>query len=55
MINSELLRILVCPMCKGKLKYNKTLNELICIFDNVAYAINDEIPIMLKHKSRKLT
>lgn len=50
-----LLDILVCPLCKGKLIYNKTAAELICKFDRLAYPIRDDIPVMLESEARKLT
>lgn len=50
-----LLDILVCPLCKGKLLYKKTEQELICRFDRLAYAIRDDIPVMLEKEARKLS
>lgn len=50
-----LLDILVCPVCKGILSYDKVAQELICKFDRLAYPIHDEIPVMLEHEARKLT
>ncbi|MGB1092098.1 MAG: Trm112 family protein, partial [Oceanobacter sp.] len=37
--------MLVCPQCKGKLKYDKETQELICTFDGLGYAIQDGIPV----------
>ena len=48
----KLLEILVCPVCKGKLEFDKEANELICNFDKLAYQINDDIPIMLESEAR---
>jgi uncharacterized protein YbaR (Trm112 family) len=50
-----LLDILVCPLCKGNLIYDKTAKELICKFDRLAYPIRDDIPVMLEKEARKLT
>ena len=50
-----LLDILVCPLCKGKLLYKKTEQELICRFDRLAYAIRDGIPLMLEKEARKIS
>ncbi len=55
MMDKKLLSLLVCPLCKGNLDYNKEQNELICKFDGVAYAIDDEIPVMMADKARPLT
>jgi uncharacterized protein YbaR (Trm112 family) len=46
-MDKKLLSLLVCPLCKGNLNFNKEANELVCKFDAVAYAINDEIPVMM--------
>jgi len=54
MINSKLLDILVCPICKSQLIFNKTTNELICKFDRLAYPIKDDIPIMLENQARQI-
>lgn len=50
----ELLEILVCPLTKSKLTYDKNKNELISNEAKLAYPIIDEIPIMLPEKARKL-
>ena len=44
----ELLEILVCPKCKGELEYRQQPSEaLICHACRLAYAVEDDIPIML--------
>ncbi len=45
-MDTRLLDILVCPLCKGPLKYDKQAQELICNPDHLAYPIRDGIPIM---------
>jgi uncharacterized protein YbaR (Trm112 family) len=42
-----LLEILVCPICKGPLRYDRANEELICQADKLAYPIRDGIPVML--------
>ena len=54
MLKKELLDILVCPKCRGKLDYNIKEQELICHKCKLAYLIKDDIPIMLVDKARKL-
>lgn len=54
MMNKSLLDILVCPLCKGKLTYDKTAQELICSFDKLAYPIREGIPVMLIEEARQL-
>jgi uncharacterized protein YbaR (Trm112 family) len=53
-INKELLEILACPICKGKLQYNHTQHELICKFDKLAFPIRNGIPIMLEDQARTI-
>ena len=53
-MDPKLLDILVCPICKGPLVYNKANQELICKPDRLAYPINDGIPVMLEDEARKL-
>ncbi|HFD11576.1 MAG TPA: Trm112 family protein [Crenotrichaceae bacterium] len=55
MVDSKLLDILACPICKGKLIYQKPQQELICKADRLAYKIDDDIPVMLPDEARKLT
>ena len=52
---NSVLDILVCPICKGKLRYNASHQELVCFFDKRAYPITHNIPVMLVEKSRLLT
>ena len=54
-MDSKLLEILVCPLCKSSLVYRKTEQELICKADRLAFPIQDDIPVMLADEARKLT
>ena len=54
-MDSKLLEILVCPLCKSPLIYRKTEQELICKADRLAFPIQDDIPVMLADEARKLT
>lgn len=54
-MDKKLLDILVCPVCKGPLVYNKAQQELICKADRLAYPIRDDIPVMLEEEARQLT
>jgi tetraacyldisaccharide 4'-kinase len=53
-MDSRLLDILVCPICKGPLLYRKGEQELICKADRLAFQIRDGIPVMLEDEARKL-
>ena len=54
-IDNKLLAILVCPLCKGDLVYDKEATELICNADHLAFPIKDDIPIMLESEARQLS
>ena len=53
-MDKKLLDILVCPLCKGKLVYDKKAQELICKADRLAYPVRDGIPVMLEDEARQL-
>ena len=53
-MDSKLLQILVCPVTKGPLIYDKKNNELISKSARLAYPIRDGIPVMLEDEARKL-
>lgn len=53
-MDRKLLDILVCPVCKGPLYFNKPASELICRADRLAYPIRDDIPVMLEDEAREL-
>ncbi len=53
-MDSKLLDILVCPVCKGPLVYRKEDDELICKVDRLAFPIRDNIPVMLESEARRL-
>jgi tetraacyldisaccharide 4'-kinase len=53
-VDSRLLDILVCPICKGPLIYRKAEQELICKADRLGFPIRDGIPVMLEEDARKL-
>lgn len=54
MLDQKLLSILVCPLCKGPLRYDKDAEELICKAEGLAYPIRDDIPVMLESEARRL-
>lgn len=54
-MDKKLLEILVCPVTKGPLVYDKEKQELISTSARLAYPIRDEIPVMLEEEARSLT
>lgn len=54
-MDSKLLQILVCPVTKGALVFNKASNELISKSARLAYPIKDGIPVLLQEEARQLS
>ncbi len=53
MLNDKLLKILICPECKGELEYDQENKRLICNACRLRFAIEDDIPIMLPEEAEK--
>jgi uncharacterized protein YbaR (Trm112 family) len=53
-MDSKLLEILVCPLCKGPLAWKKDAGELVCKADRLAFPVRDGIPVMLEEEARTL-
>jgi len=53
-VDAKLLEILVCPVTKGPLIYDKEAQELISKSARLAYPIRDGIPVMLEDEARRL-
>jgi len=53
-VDPKLLEILVCPVTKQPLQYDKKAQELISETAGLAYPIRDGIPIMLEEEARQL-
>jgi len=53
-VDSKLLDILVCPVTKGPLVYDKEKQELISKSARLAYPVRDGIPVMLEDEARRL-
>ena len=49
-----LLSILVCPSSKKSLRYDEKNQELVCDHSNLAYRVEDGVPIMLIDEARKI-
>lgn len=54
-MNKQLLEILVCPVTKGPLVYDKKAQELVSKSGRLAYPIREGIPVMLPEEARELT
>ena len=54
-MDKRLLDILVCPVTKGPLLYDRERQELISLSGRLAYPIRDDIPVLLEEEARELT
>jgi len=53
-LDPRLLEILVCPLTKGPLEYDRAAGELVSRKAGLAYPVRDGIPIMLPDEARRL-
>lgn len=54
-MDKKLLSLLVCPVTKSSLQYDKAQQELIAVASGLAYPVRDGIPVMLETEARELT
>jgi uncharacterized protein YbaR (Trm112 family) len=54
-MDPKLLELLVCPVTKGHLDFNRERQELVSRSARLAYPIRDGIPILLEQEARTLT
>lgn len=54
MMDINLLEILACPICKGELLFDANHQELVCRFDQIAFPVIDDIPVMIESRARRL-
>jgi hypothetical protein len=53
-MDTRLMALLVCPVCKGPLNHDAQTHELVCAADRLAFPIRDGIPVMLENEARSL-
>lgn len=53
-VDPKLLDLLVCPLSKGRLTYDRERNELVSKSAKLAYPIRDGVPIMLISEARSV-
>ncbi|HYW58653.1 MAG TPA: Trm112 family protein [Polaromonas sp.] len=54
-MDTKLLQLLVCPVTKGPLDYDREKQELVSRSARLAYPIRDGLPVMLENEARALT
>ena len=52
-MDKKLLETLVCPECKGRLEYRRSEAELVCAHCELAYPVQDGIPVLLVEEAVK--
>ncbi|CAH0540646.1 Trm112 family protein [Vibrio marisflavi] len=54
-MDHRLLEIVACPVCKGKLTFDKDSQELVCKLDRLAFPIKEGIPVLLESEARTMS
>ena len=54
-MDTKLLELLVCPVTKGPLTYDREKNELVSRSARLAYPVHDGLPVMLEIEARALS
>jgi hypothetical protein len=53
-LDSKLLDILACPLCKGPLAWHPAARQLVCRAERLAFPVQDDVPVLLEEEARKL-
>ncbi len=53
-MDTRLLDIMACPVCKGPVQYRRGEQVLVCRLDRLSYPIRDGVPVMLEEEARLL-
>lgn len=54
-MDTKILELLVCPVTKGPLEYDRDKQELISRSARLAYPVRDGLPVLLENEARTLT
>lgn len=54
-MDKKLLSLLVCPVTKAPLQFDKEQQELVAVASGLAYPVRDGIPVMLENEARALS
>ena len=54
-MDTKLFELLVCPVTKGPLEYDREKQELVSRSARLAYPVRDGLPVMLENEARTLT
>ncbi len=53
--DKRLLDVVACPVCKGKLVYDKDNSALVCRFDRLSFPVRDGIPVLIEEKATTMS
>jgi uncharacterized protein YbaR (Trm112 family) len=53
-LDERILKILVCPKCKGDLDYDRDGSRLVCAACKLAYPVKHDIPVMLEQEAERI-
>lgn len=53
-VDPRLLEVLVCPMSRGPLRYDRERQELVSVQARLAYPVRDGVPILLADEAREM-
>ncbi|THA09569.1 Trm112 family protein [Rodentibacter pneumotropicus] len=54
-LNPKLLEVIACPRCLARLQYDVENQRLICRYEQLAYPIEDGVPLLVAEKAEKIT
>ncbi len=54
-LNKQLLEILICPKCRGKVRFDEKQNGIICDHCKLLYETKDDIPVMLVEEAKEIS
>lgn len=54
-LNKKLLEILICPQCRGKVRFDEKLGGIVCEQCKLLYEVKDDIPVMLVEEAKKIS
>ncbi|OOF40042.1 hypothetical protein BKK47_05345 [Rodentibacter mrazii] len=54
-LNPKLLEVIACPRCLARLQYDAENQRLICRYEQLAYPIENGVPLLIAEKAEKIT
>lgn len=54
-LNKQLLEILICPQCRGKVRLDEKAQGMVCDKCKLLYEIKNDIPVMLVEEAKKIS